>query len=101
MSLLKVKALKNPQISSSYPTLLIPSSYKIELFSRTQSLPKSAKPCHIGCRLFWIRRCIVSKILELLRQGRREELWQMCCGFIDLSLGQFMALQKRVLLGHV
>jgi len=40
----------------------------------------------------------VSKIQELLRQGRHEELWQMCCGFIDLSLEQFMAIQKRLLL---
>src|SRR4030042_378810 len=101
MSLLKVKALKNPHISSSYPTLLIPSSYKIELFSRTQSLPKSTKPCHIGCRPFWFRRCIVSKPIELFRQGRHEELWQMCCGFIDLSLEQFMATQRRLLLEQI
>ncbi|MBN2462368.1 MAG: GH3 auxin-responsive promoter family protein [Dehalococcoidia bacterium] len=40
----------------------------------------------------------MSKIQELLRQGRGEELWQMCCGFIDLSLEQFMAIQKRLLL---
>ena len=40
----------------------------------------------------------MSKITELLRQGRKEELWQMCCGFLDLSLEQFMAVQKRLLL---
>jgi len=40
----------------------------------------------------------VSKILEFWHQGRHEELWQMCCGFIDLSLEQFMAIQKRLLL---
>ena len=43
----------------------------------------------------------MSKVLELLRQGRREELWQMCCGFIDLSLEQFMAIQKRLLLEQI
>jgi len=43
----------------------------------------------------------VSKIQELLRQGRHEELWQMCCGFIDLSLEQFMAMQKRLLLEQI
>jgi hypothetical protein len=43
----------------------------------------------------------VSKIQELLRQGRHEELWQMCCGFIDLSLEQFMAIQKRLLLEQI
>ena len=36
--------------------------------------------------------------IELLRQGRNEELWQMCCGFIDLSMEQFMAMQRRLLM---
>ncbi len=39
--------------------------------------------------------------LELLRQGRKEELWQMCCGFLDLSLEQFMDIQKRLLLEEI
>jgi len=43
----------------------------------------------------------VSKITELLRQGRKEELWQMCCGFIDLSLEQFMHIQQRLLLEQI
>ena len=43
----------------------------------------------------------MSKVRELLRQGRREELWQMCCGFMDLSLEQFMAIQKRLLLEQI
>ncbi|MBN2461992.1 MAG: GH3 auxin-responsive promoter family protein [Dehalococcoidia bacterium] len=43
----------------------------------------------------------MSKPIELFRQGRREELWQMCCGFIDLSLEQFMAIQKRLLLEQI
>jgi hypothetical protein len=38
------------------------------------------------------------KVLELLQQGRNEELWQMCCGFLNLSLEQFMAIQERLLL---
>ncbi|MEE9399812.1 MAG: GH3 auxin-responsive promoter family protein [Dehalococcoidales bacterium] len=37
------------------------------------------------------------KAVELLQQGRNEELWQMCCGFISLDLKQFMAIQKRLL----
>jgi hypothetical protein len=36
--------------------------------------------------------------LDLLRQGRKDELWQMCCGFIELNLEQFMVIQKRLLL---
>ena len=34
---------------------------------------------------------------ELFRQGKREELWQRCCGFIDLSLPEFMNIQSRLL----
>jgi len=40
----------------------------------------------------------MSTLAELLRQGKDEELWQRCCGFIDLSLGDFMRIQKRLLL---
>ncbi len=38
------------------------------------------------------------KAVELLRQGRNEELWQMCCGFLSLNLGEFMDIQERLLL---
>jgi len=36
--------------------------------------------------------------VELLRQGRTEELWRKYCGFVDLSLEEFMHIQKRLLL---
>jgi hypothetical protein len=39
--------------------------------------------------------------IDLLREGKKDELWQMCCGFIDLSLEQFMAIQKRLLLEQI
>jgi len=35
---------------------------------------------------------------ELFKQGRYEELWQRCCGFIDLNLEDFMRIQRRLLL---
>jgi hypothetical protein len=38
---------------------------------------------------------------ELLRQGKRKELWLMCCSFIDLNLDQFMGIQKRLLLEQI
>jgi len=41
------------------------------------------------------------KAVELLQQGRREELWQMCCGFLSLNLEQFMAIQKRLLVEQI
>jgi hypothetical protein len=40
----------------------------------------------------------MSRAAELLREGRNEELWQGCCGFIDLSLNEFMVIQRRLLL---
>ena len=40
----------------------------------------------------------MAEVVELLRQGRNEEAWQKCCGFIDLSLDDFMKIQKRLLL---
>jgi hypothetical protein len=43
----------------------------------------------------------MTRPIDLLREGRREELWQMCCGFMHLSLEQFMAIQKRLLLEQI
>ena len=37
---------------------------------------------------------------ELFRQGNNEALWQRCCGFIDLSLPEFMEIQSRLLKGQ-
>jgi hypothetical protein len=39
----------------------------------------------------------VPGIRELLKEGRHDEVWQMCCGFIDLSLDEFMNIQKSLL----
>lgn len=41
------------------------------------------------------------KAVELLQQGRSEELWQMCCGYLKLPLEQFMDIQKRLLLEQI
>jgi hypothetical protein len=43
----------------------------------------------------------MTRPIDLLRQGRKRELWQMCCGFIDLSLEQLMSIQKRLLLEQI
>jgi len=45
-----------------------------------------------------LERCNVPKAIELLRQGRNEELWQMCCGFLSLNINDFMDIQERLLL---
>jgi hypothetical protein len=36
--------------------------------------------------------------LDLIRDNRMDELWQKCCGFIDLSMDEFMTIQKELLL---
>lgn len=38
------------------------------------------------------------RAIDLLRQGRNDELWQMCCGFISLNISEFMDIQKRLML---
>ena len=40
----------------------------------------------------------MSEVSELFREGRYDELWQRCCGFIDLAIGDFMRIQRRLLL---
>ena len=35
---------------------------------------------------------------ELLKQGRRDEFWQRYCGFLDLSVDEFMDIQERLLI---
>ena len=39
--------------------------------------------------------------LELLKAGKYEELWQRYCGWIDLSLGDVMKIQERLLLEQI
>lgn len=43
----------------------------------------------------------MSVIRQLLKQGRHAELWQMCCGFLDLNIEQFMTMQKQLLLEQI
>ena len=38
------------------------------------------------------------KASDVLNEGRTQDLWQMCCGFTDLTIDEFMAIQKRLLL---
>ena len=39
----------------------------------------------------------MATLSELVRDGNNKELWQRCCGFIDLSLPEFMNIQERLL----
>ncbi len=35
---------------------------------------------------------------ELFKKGRYQELWQRCCGYLDLSIEDFTHIQKRLML---
>jgi hypothetical protein len=35
--------------------------------------------------------------IELLRQGRKDEIWKRYCGYLDWDIGQFMAVQRKLL----
>jgi hypothetical protein len=43
----------------------------------------------------------MTSTVELLRQGRRDEIWQKYCGFLDLSLEEFMEIQRRLLMEQI
>lgn len=38
---------------------------------------------------------------ELFQRGDRERIWQKYCGFLDLSLGEFMEIQEELLMQQV
>lgn len=42
-----------------------------------------------------------SKVEELLKSGRNDDLWQLSCGFIDLTIDQFMTTQNNLLLEQI
>ena len=38
---------------------------------------------------------------EILRSGDKDKIWQKYCGFLDLSLEEFMEIQKHLLLDEI
>ena len=43
----------------------------------------------------------MSTVAQLLRQGRRDEVWQKYCGFLDLTIQEFMDIQEDLLLDQL
>lgn len=43
----------------------------------------------------------MAKLEQLLKERRTDEIWQLCCGFVDLTLDQFMSIQKNLLLEQI
>ncbi|MCK5342804.1 MAG: GH3 auxin-responsive promoter family protein, partial [Candidatus Heimdallarchaeota archaeon] len=40
----------------------------------------------------------MQKTSQWLREGRKQEIWQKYCGYLDLSLDEFLTIQGRLLL---
>jgi hypothetical protein len=43
----------------------------------------------------------MSTAMELIRQGKKREIWQKYCGFIDFSVDEFVETQRHLLLEQV
>jgi hypothetical protein len=43
----------------------------------------------------------MSLVHELLKNQRHADLWNMCCGFLDLDVRQFMQIQNNLLLEQI
>ncbi|MCJ7734893.1 MAG: GH3 auxin-responsive promoter family protein [Anaerolineales bacterium] len=43
----------------------------------------------------------MSSLSTLIKQGRKEEIWTKYCGFLDLSIEEFMEIQERLLLEQI
>ena len=61
--------------------------------------------CHTGW--FWVAEAQateaskLSAAVDVLREGRRDEVWRKHGGFLDLSLQEFMRIQERLLMEQI
>lgn len=47
------------------------------------------------------RNVVMNTVADLFAQGKYDEVWQRCCGFLDLSISDFMRIQKRLLMEQI
>jgi hypothetical protein len=43
----------------------------------------------------------MTSLPQLIKQGRKEEIWMKYCGFLDLSIDEFMEIQERLMLEQI
>ena len=43
----------------------------------------------------------MSTTIDLIRQGRNDEIWTKFCGFLGLKLDEFMKIQERLLMEQI
>ena len=40
----------------------------------------------------------MTPLSQLIKQGRKEEIWTKYCGFLEISIEEFMEIQERLLI---
>jgi hypothetical protein len=43
----------------------------------------------------------MTNLSTLIKQGRKEEIWTKYCGFLDLTIDEFMEIQERLLMEQI
>jgi hypothetical protein len=43
----------------------------------------------------------MTTVKELIRQGRKDQIWTKFCGYLDLSLPEYMKIQERLLMEQI
>ncbi|MBN2323455.1 MAG: GH3 auxin-responsive promoter family protein [Spirochaetes bacterium] len=43
----------------------------------------------------------MTNVTELLRQGKKDEIWDIYCGFLDLDVDEFMEIQNKLLMDQI
>jgi hypothetical protein len=43
----------------------------------------------------------MTELATLIKQGRKEEIWTKYCGYLDLSIDEFMEIQERLLIEQI
>ena len=43
----------------------------------------------------------MSTAIDLLRQGHKDQIWTKYCGFLDLTIDEFMLIQERLLMEEI
>ncbi|MBN1191559.1 MAG: GH3 auxin-responsive promoter family protein [Dehalococcoidales bacterium] len=43
----------------------------------------------------------MTRAIDLVLQSRYDEIWKMCCGYVNLDIETFMIIQKRLLKGQI
>ena len=97
----ELEALPNMRTPAQWRGFLQDSGFSNVELTAVPARRAVVPPGHSGPgSLKQTHRCedTMNSAAELLRQGRTTEIWQKYCGFIELTLEEFMHIQQRLLL---